>query len=148
MRRLIMVGVLGLLAAPGPGLLAGENSPAEKAASDWLYPNAKVVSSGQGGAVSGVLQETPDDVPKILKYYGDKLGIELKEATMQSGVAFNGGVTLEYAHVGLKSGTAGGTATVSTFKTKTAVSTIVVSRSPNGKLSTVAITHVPESAAK
>lgn len=146
MRLLIMVGVMGLLTAPGPGLLAGEKSPPEKAAADWLYPAQKVVSSGQGGAVSGVLQETPDDVPKILKYYGDKLGIELKEAATQSGVAFNGGVTLEYAHVGLKSGAAGGTATVSTFKTKTAVSTLVVSRSPDGKVSTVTITHVPQNA--
>jgi hypothetical protein len=147
MRLLIMFGVMGLLTAPGPGLLAGEKSPAEKTAADWLYPGAKVVSSGQGGAVSVVLQETPDDVPKILKYYGDKLGIELKFTT-QSGVAFSGGVTLEYAYVGLKPGAAGGTATVSTFKTKTAVSTLVVSRSPDGKVSTVTITHVPQNAAK
>lgn len=149
MRLVIMVGVVGgFLTALAPGLLAGDKSPAEKAAADWLYPDAKVKFTGKGGAVSCVVQETADDVSKILKYYGNKLGIELKQVGSQSGTAFNGGVTVEYTHVGLKDGAAGGTDTVSTFKTKTAVSTLVVSRSPDSKACTVTITHVPIDAAK
>jgi hypothetical protein len=152
MRLVITVGVVGFLTILAAGLLAGEKSPAEKAAADWLYPGAKVmssgISSGKGGAVSCVVQETADDVPKILKYYGDKLGTELKQVGTQSGGAFNGRISVEYAHVGLKQGAAGGAMTVSTFKTKTAVSTVVVSRSQGGKASTVTITHVPQEAAE
>jgi hypothetical protein len=84
MRRVIMFGLVRSLTALAPGLLADEKSPAEKAPADWLYPGAKVVSfgisSGKGGAVSCVVQETADDVPKTLRHYGDKLGNELKLA--------------------------------------------------------------------
>ena len=135
------------MTALAPVLQAGEKSPAEKAAADWLYPGAKFVSSGissgKGGAVSCVVQETADDVPKILKHYGDKLGTELKTKGMQTGGASDSGV-LEFAHVVLKQGAAGGTTTVSTFKTKTAVLTLVLSRSQDGKVSTVTVTHVPQ----
>jgi hypothetical protein len=153
MRQIIMLAVVGLLTALTPGLLAGEQekTSAEKAAADWLYPGAKVVSSGRGGAVSCVVQETADDVPKILKHYGDKLGIGLlgPEAAAQSGSESKGGVTsVEYALVRLKPGAAGGAATVLTFKTKTAVTTLVVCRLPDGKVTTVTITHVPQNAAK
>jgi hypothetical protein len=153
MRPIIMLAVVGLLTALTPRLLAGEQkkTPAEKAAVDWLYPGAKVVSSELGGAVSCVVQETADDVPKILKHYDDKLGIGLlgPEAATQSGSESKGGVTtVEYTLVRLKPGAAGGTATVFTFKTPTAVTTLVVCRPPDGKVTTVTITHVPQNAAK
>jgi hypothetical protein len=148
MRLVIMVGVIGLLTALVPGLLAGEKSPAEKAAADWLYPGAKVIHSGHGGAVSCVVQETDDDVARVLKHYEDKLGIELREETaIQTGVKGSaGGGSLEYAHVGRKA--AGGTATVSTFKTNTAVATVVISRPQDGKVTTITISHVLQGAAK
>jgi hypothetical protein len=141
------------LTALTPCLLADEQkkTPAEKAAAHWLYPGAKVVSSVVGGAVSCVVQETADDVPKILKHYDDKLGIQLlgPEAATQSGSKSKGGVTtVEYALVRLKPGAAGGTATVFSFKTKTAVTTLVVCRPPDGKVTTVTISHVPQNAAK
>jgi hypothetical protein len=53
---------------------------------------------------------------------------------------------VEYAHVGRKA--AGGTATVSTFKTNTAVATVVLSRAQDGKVTTITITHVLQGAAK
>jgi hypothetical protein len=148
MRLVITMGVVGLLTAPAPGLLAGEESPAEKAAADWLYPGAKVIDSGQGGAVSSVVQETMDDAAKVLKHYGDKVGIELQEeAAIQTGIkASPGGASVEYAHVGRKA--TGGTATVSTFKTKTAVATVVISRPQDGKVTTITVTLVPQGAAK
>jgi len=144
-----MLAVLGLLSALAP-CLADEKSQAEKAAADWLYPGAKVISSGQGGAVSCVVQETADDVPTVLKHYGDKLGIELGEAGARTGSAFStpGGVTVEYAHVGLKPEAAGVAGTVSTFKTKAAVATLVVSRPRTAKVTTITVTHVPQGAAK
>jgi hypothetical protein len=153
MRPIIMLAMVGLLTALAPRLLADEKkkTPAEKAAADWLYPGAKVVSSRLGGAVSCVVQETADDVPRILKHYDDKLGIGLlgPEAATQSGSVSKGEVTtVEYALVRLKLGAAGGTATVFTFKTKTAVATLVVCRPPGGKVTTVTITHVPHNAAK
>jgi hypothetical protein len=37
---------------------------------------------------------------------------------------------------------------VSTFKTKTAVATVVISRPQEGKATTITITHVPQGAAK
>jgi len=74
--------VCRILGRSGAGPL-GWWEPAEKAAADWLYPGAKVVqssgSSSEVGTVFCVVQETADDVPKILKYYGDKLGIILPE---------------------------------------------------------------------
>jgi hypothetical protein len=123
-------------------------SEAEKAAADWLYPGAKVIHSGHGGAVSSVVQETADDAAKVLKHYGDKLGIELREETaIQTGTkASTAGGSVEYAHVGRKA--AGGTATVSTFKTNTAVATVVISRLQDGKVTTISITHVLQGAAK
>jgi hypothetical protein len=153
MRPTIMLAVVGLLTALTPHLLADEQkkAPAEKLAADWLYPGAKVVSSGLGGAVSCIVQETADDVPKILKHYDDKFGIRLlgPEAATQSGSVSKGGVTtVEYALVRLKPGAAGGTATVFTFKTKTAVTTLVVCRPPDGKVTTVTLTHVPQNAAR
>jgi hypothetical protein len=148
-----MFAVVGLLTALAPRFLADEKkkTPAEKAAAGWLYPGAKVVSSKLGGAVSCVVQETAADVPKILKHYDDKLGIGLlgPEAASQSGSVSKGGVTtVEYTLVRLKPGAAGGTATVFTFKTKGAVTTLVVCRPPDGKVTTVTITHVPQNAAK
>jgi hypothetical protein len=132
----------------GPGKDAGA-SEAETAAADWLYPGAKVVHSGHVGAVSCVVQETADDVARALKHYKDKLGIELREeSAIQTGGAkpSAGGGPVEYAHVGRKA--AGGTATVSTFKTKTAVATVVISRPQDGKVTTITITHVLQGAAK
>jgi hypothetical protein len=123
-------------------------SKAEKAAADWIYPGAKIIHSGQGGAVSSVVQETADDVAKVLKHYGDKLGIDLREETaIRTGAKpGTGGGSVEYAHIGRKA--AGGTATVSTFKTKTTVATVVISRPQDGKVTTITITHVPQGAAK
>jgi hypothetical protein len=153
MRPIIMFAVVGLLTAVAPHLLGDEKktTPAEKAAADWLYAGAKVVSSELGGAVSCVVQETADDVPKILKHYDDKLGIGLlgPEAATQSGSVSKGGVTtVDYALVRLKPGAAGGTAAVFSFKTKTAVTTLVVCRPSDSKVTTVTITHVPQNAAK
>ena len=148
MRQVIMLAVVGLLTGQAPRLLAGEKSLAEKAAADWLYPGAKVISAGHGGAVSCVVQETADDVPKILKHYGDKLGKKLQERGYQTGAGSTAGVTVEYSHVGLKPGAASGIATVSTFKTKTAVATLVVTRPQDGKVTTITVTHVPLAAAK
>jgi hypothetical protein len=152
MRSVIILAVLGFLTIPAPCLLAGEkNTAAEKAAADWVYPGAKVVSSGLGGAVSCVVQETADDVPKVLQHYDDKLGLRLlgPEAATQSGsVSKDGVTTVEFALVRLKVGAAGGTATMVTFKTKSAVATLVVYRPPDGKVTTVSITHVPHNATK
>ena len=104
-----------------PGL-AGEKYPAEKVPADWLYPGAKVGPSGGSSTlvVTGRLtvrfavQETADDVPKVLKYYRDKLGIELPVTGERVGGVTKGGVDVEYCHVPLKPGATGGTATVST----------------------------------
>lgn len=151
MRMVIMLGVVGFLMALAPGPQAGEKSPAERAVADWLYPGAKVVASGSSGtvgAISCVVQETADDVPKILRHYGGKLGIELKAVGAQSGGASDRGVPVEYTHVGLEPGAAGRSATVSTFRTKTAVVTLVVSQSQDGTVSTVTVSHVPQNAAK
>jgi hypothetical protein len=154
MRTKIMLAVIGLLTALTPRLLADEQTkktPAEKADVEWLYPGAKSVSSGVGGAVSCVVQETADDVPKVLKHYDDKLGVGLlgPEAATQSGSVSKGGeTTVEYALVNLKPGATGGTATVFTFKTKTAVTTLVVCRPPDGKVTTVTITHVSQNVGK
>ena len=71
MRPIITLAVIGLSAALAPRLPADETSPAEKAAAEWLYPDAKVVSAGNGGMVSCVVQETADDVPKVLKHEPD-----------------------------------------------------------------------------
>jgi len=153
MRPIIMFAVVGLLTAVAPRLLGDEKkkTAAEKAAADCLYAGAKVVSSEVGGAVSCVVQETDDDVPKILKHYDDKFGIGLlgPEAATQSGSVSKGGVTtVEYALVRLKPGAAGGTMAVFAFKTKTAVATLVVCRPSDSKVTTVTITHVPQNAAK
>jgi hypothetical protein len=123
-------------------------SEAERAAADWLYPGAKVIHSGHGGVVSCVVQETANDVAKVLKHYADKLGIELQEETaIQTGAkGSTGGGSVEYAHVGRKA--AGGTATVSTFETKTAAVTVVISRPQDGKVTTITISHVLRGAAK
>jgi hypothetical protein len=131
----------------GPGNDAGA-SEAEKAAADFLYPGANVIHSGHAGAVSCVVEETVDDVSKVLKHYGDKLGIELQEemALGTGGKASAGGGSVEYAHVGRKA--AGGIGTVSTFKTKAAVATVIISRPQDGKVTTITITHVLEGAAK
>jgi hypothetical protein len=152
MRHRIIVGVMGLMTILSLCLLAGEDSPAQKPIADWLYPDAKDVtrggSSGSGGAVAFVVQETADDIPKILQHYSDKLGVKLETGATQSGAAKDRTVHIQFAQVTLKSEATGGTSTVCTFKTKTAVSTLVVCRSPEDKLSTVTITHVPLDAAK
>ena len=149
MKTIIMVGVLGFLTALAPSLLAREEDPAEKAAKDWLYPGATWVSSSITGTdVFCVVQETADDVPKIMTYYGDKLHVTLKQDASSSGRASDHGVPMDFVHVGSHPSTAGGTVTVSTFKTKTAVSTLVVSRYQDSKLSKVIITHVLQNAAK
>jgi hypothetical protein len=123
-------------------------SESQTAAADWLYPGAKVIHSGHFGADSCVIGETADDVARILKHYEDKLGIELREETaIQTGAkASTGGGSVEYVHVGRKA--AGGTATVSTFKTKTAVATLVISRPQEGKVTTITITFMLQGAAK
>jgi hypothetical protein len=147
---LAVVGLVTLLALRSPAD-EKKKTPAEEAAAEWLYPGAKVVSSELGGAVACVVQETADDAAKILKHYDDKLGIGLlgPEAATQSGSESKGGVTtVEYALVRLKPGANGGTATVFSFKTKAAVTTLVVCRPPDGKLTTVTISHVPQNAAK
>jgi len=143
------------VSGPATSPQSGEpESPAEKLAGDWFYPGAKVVSSGSSttndATVSFVVQETADDVSKVLEYYRDKLklGIKLQETGEIVGGKLDGKVAVEYCHAPLKPGAAGGAATVSTFKTKTAVSTLVVCRSPDGKLSTVTITPVPLGGAK
>jgi hypothetical protein len=143
-----MLVVVSLLIGLPPRSLADEKSPGEKAAADWLYPGAKVVHSGQSGSVSSVVQETADDTAKVLKHYGDKLGIELQEETaIQTGAKFGtGGGAVEYAHVGRKA--AGGTTTVSTFKTQAAAATVVISRPQDGKVTTITLTQVLQGAAK
>jgi hypothetical protein len=147
MRQGIIVGVTGFLTVLALCLLAGEDNPAHKPAADWLYPDAKDVSrggsSGPGGAVAFVVQETADDIPKILQHYRDKLGVKLETGATQSGGATDRRIQIQFAQVTLKSEATGGSSTVCTFKTKTAVSTLVVCRSPEDKLSTVTITHVP-----
>jgi hypothetical protein len=60
--------------------------------------------------------------------------------------ASTGGGSVEYAHVGRTA--AGGAATVATFRTKTAVATVVISRLQDGKVTTITITHVLQGAAK
>jgi hypothetical protein len=111
---------------------------AEKAAADWLYPGAKVINSMQTGAVSNIVEETADDAPKVLKHYGDRLGISLHEDTVGAGgKASTGGEFAEYAHVGRKQ--AGGLASVSTFRTKTAVATVVITRSQDGQVTLNAV---------
>ncbi len=149
MRPVLMLAVLGLLAALAPRLSADEKSPAERAAAEWLYPDAKVVSASKGGSVSCVVQETADDVSKVLKHYEDKLGLEIRpKSAAESGVKFKDEKTTEYAYARLMPEAAGGTAAVLTFKTGTAVATLIVCRSADGKATTVTITHVPLSAAK
>jgi len=150
-----MLTVVGVLTALAPRLLADEKkTPAEKAAADWLYPGAKVVSAaphaGPVEPVSCVVQETADDVPKILKYYKDKLRIALDPKGIGGTGNFTAGgrPIVEYASVRLNLGAAGGTATVCTFKTETAVTTLVLCRPPDGKVTTVTISHVPLKAAK
>ena len=146
---MITLAVVSLLTSLAPCLVADEKSPAERLAADWLYPGAKVIHSGQGGAVSCVVQETADDVPKNLKHYANKLGIELRAGTaIQTGGRSTGGETVEYAHSGRKPGAADGTVTVSTFKTKSAVTTLVNFRPRDGKVSTITITQVPLGMAK
>src|SRR5262249_55671139 len=69
MRQLLALVGVAFLIALAPCLPAAENRLGEKAASDWLYPGARVIHSGQAGAVSCVVAETADDVSKVLKHY-------------------------------------------------------------------------------
>jgi hypothetical protein len=55
---------------------------------------------------------------------------------------------VEYAQAGLKPALAGVGGAVSTFKTKAAVATVVVSRPRDGKVTTITVTHVPLGAGK
>jgi len=147
-----MLTVVGVLTALAPRVLADEKkTPAEKAAADWLYPEAKVVSSDNAsGEVFGVVQETADDIPKILEHYKHKLHVALDpESAAQSGTTGAGAeITVAYFSAHLKPGAAGGTAIVCTFKTQTEVTTLLLCRPPDGKVTTVTIGYVPLKTAK
>jgi len=149
MRQAMRLAALVVLTLPASSILAEEKSQAEKAAADWLYPGAKVNSSGHGGSVSCVVQETADDAPKVLKHYKDKLGVELSDRGSESGLSFSSdGKSIEYTQFGLKPEAAGGVMHVSTFKTKAACATLVVCRPRDSKTTTITITHVPLAGAK
>ena len=143
MRRAFVLAPAVLLAALAAGPRAQETSRAERAAADWLYPGAKVTSSGNSGDLSRVVQETADDVGTVLKHYGDKVGLKLEPAGGTAGSTDAPGLgVVQYTHDGLRPDKAGGSASVSTFKTKAAVVTVVVTRPTGGTVTTVVVSHL------
>ena len=144
MRRGFVLAPAVVLVALAAGPRAQEKSRAEQAAADWLYPGAKVTSAGSSGDLSQVAQETADGVSKVLKHYGDKAGVKLEEAGGTSGSGDAPGLGLvQHTHTGLKPDKVGGAGSVSTFHTKAAVVTVVVTRPKGGKVTTVVVSHLP-----
>lgn len=144
MRRAFLLAPAILLAALAAVSEAQEKSLAEQAAADWLYPGAKVTSSGNSGDLSQVVQESADDVSKVLKHYADKAKAKFGVAGSSSGSGEAPGLGMvQYTHAVLKPEKVGGAGSVSTFQTKAAVVTVVVARPKDGTVTMVVVSHVP-----
>jgi hypothetical protein len=131
-----LLSALGLL-SPGHA-----QSDAEKMAADWLYPKAKTTTSGRGGTVYCIVQDTADDMDAIRKHYSDKVGVEFPTKGIVSGS--RGGTqvqTVEFTAHG--HGAAGH---VATFKTSAACVTVVIHPARHGN--TVTVSYVPLTSAK
>jgi hypothetical protein len=135
---LLVVGFSFLAAAPKQvAAVDARQSEAEKAAGEWMYPKAKVSSNGRAGAIYLVVQDSTDSVEKILKYYGDKLGVQLLQGTGSGSkkdyVPKEG---MEYVSYRTSAG-----ANIVTIKTSTACVNLVIQRPRGGSATSIAITY-------
>ncbi len=57
--------------------VAGERAEPKEGIAQWEYPGAKRLSAWRGGPLQTALYVTSDDLAKVLKHYGEKLGHDL-----------------------------------------------------------------------
>jgi hypothetical protein len=83
MRRSCCLAAATLLALALTSPADEKPTDAEKAAAGWEYPGAKKLSLQVGGPLVTGVYVTTDDLAKVLKFYGEKLGTDLapKEPT-------------------------------------------------------------------
>jgi hypothetical protein len=77
MIRACCLAAAALLALAVAGRADEKPTDAEKAAAAWEYPGAKKLSGQVGGPLVTGVYVTGDDLAKVLKWYGEKLGTDL-----------------------------------------------------------------------
>jgi hypothetical protein len=144
--------VVTLLPCALPAIVAAGESPAEKiVAGDLRYPGAKdVTKSGNGPApttLTCVVQESTDEVAKVVKYYRAVLGIDdLAEVCAMAGSKGTPQALVVFVAAGSKSksGAVSVVATCkATFQKKNACVTVVIVRPPDSKVTTITVNHLP-----